>query len=83
MCEKKIREGKVKSPPSETKKRSKKRVKPKICKTCNQDILANEKRDMYMFKDSNLHSESAREVIALSIYKEILDELNKKDERGL
>ena len=35
------------------------------------------------FKDSNLHSESARELIALVIYRELLDELNKKDERGL
>ncbi len=35
------------------------------------------------FKDSNLHSETAREVIAISIYEELLDELNKKDERGL
>ena len=53
MCEKKIREGKVKSPSSKTKKRSsKRRTKSKICKTCYQDILANEKRDIYMFKDT-------------------------------
>ena len=35
------------------------------------------------FQDSNLQSESARELIALVIYRELLDELNKKDERGL
>ena len=35
------------------------------------------------FKDSNLHSESTREVIAISIYEELSEDLNKKDERGL
>ena len=35
------------------------------------------------FKDNNLHSETAREVIAISIYEELLDDLDKKDERGL
>ena len=35
------------------------------------------------FKESNLHSEAARELIALVIYRELLDDLNKKDERGL
>ena len=53
MCEKKIREGKVKSPPSKTKKRSsKKKIKLKFCDTCNQDILSNEERDAYMFKNT-------------------------------
>ncbi len=41
------------SPPSKTKKRSsKKRVKTKFCKTCGQDILENEKREMFMFQDT-------------------------------
>ena len=52
MCEKNL-EGKVLSSPSKTKKRSRKKiVKPKICKTCWQDILQNEMRDMYMFNDT-------------------------------
>ena len=47
--------------PSKTKKRSyikggkvekARKPKTKICKTCGQDILANEMRDMYMFHDS-------------------------------
>jgi len=39
--------------PSKKKKRSRRR-KPltKICKTCGQDILENEKRDMFMFQDT-------------------------------
>ena len=37
---------------SKTKKNSRKRVKPRICKTCNQDITSNKKRDMYVFKDT-------------------------------
>ncbi len=41
------------SPPSKTKKRSKKKVpETKFCKTCHQDILENETRDMLMFKDT-------------------------------
>ena len=46
------------SPTSKTKKRSYikggkvKKPKTKICKTCGQDILANEMRDMYMFNDT-------------------------------
>jgi hypothetical protein len=39
------------SPPSKTKKRSK-RVQTKFCKTCGQDILENERRDMFMFHDT-------------------------------
>ena len=31
---------------------SSKKVKKKICKTCGQDILMNEMRDMYMFNDT-------------------------------
>ena len=38
---------------SKTKKRSsKKKIKPTICDTCNQDILSNEKRDALMFKNT-------------------------------
>ena len=48
---KKIREGKIMSPPSKTKRRSK-RVQTKFCKTCGQDILENERRDMYRFQDT-------------------------------
>jgi hypothetical protein len=29
-----------------------KKIKKKICKTCNQDILDNEIRDMLMYKDT-------------------------------
>ena len=35
------------------------------------------------FKGSNLYSEAARETIATRIYKELLDDLESKDERGL
>ena len=35
------------------------------------------------FEDVCLDIESDRELIALVIYRELLDELNKKDERGL
>ena len=41
--------------PSKTKKRSlKKKAKAttKFCKTCGQDILSNEIRDMFMYKDT-------------------------------
>ena len=34
------------------KKRSRKRIKPKICKTCQQNILENEKRDSLMYKNT-------------------------------
>ena len=65
MCEK-IREGKVLSSPSDgdidetypkdwkpiKKTKKKKSSKTKICKTCNQDILANEMRDSFMFQDT-------------------------------
>ena len=39
---------------STTKKRSSKRPKPKVkhCKTCGQDILQNEIRNMFMYKDT-------------------------------
>ena len=36
------------------------KIKKKICKTCNQDILANEMRDMFMFQDT-YHQLQARE----------------------
>ena len=35
------------------------------------------------FEDVCLDIESDRELIALVIYRELLDELDKKDERGL
>ena len=35
------------------------------------------------FSDANLQSEAAREIIALKIYNELIDEVEKKDERGL
>ena len=35
------------------------------------------------FEDADLGIDSNRELIALVIYRELLDELNKKDERGL
>ena len=39
--------------PSKKKKRStKKKQKVKICKTCEQDIKENKKRDMLIFKDT-------------------------------
>ena len=53
-------EGKVMSPPSKTKKRSSKKKKTKFCKTCHQDILENEKRDMLMYKDT-YHQLQAKE----------------------
>jgi len=34
------------------KRSSKKRVKAKFCKTCHQDILKNEKREMFMSHDT-------------------------------
>jgi hypothetical protein len=45
-------------------------------------IINKIKNVLERFKDNNLHSEAAREVIAISIYEELLDELNK-EERGL
>ena len=35
------------------------------------------------FEDADLGIESNRELIAIVIYRELLDELDKKDERGL
>ena len=35
------------------------------------------------FEDADLGIESNRELIAIVIYRELLDDLNKKDERGL
>jgi|TARA_Y100000310_G_scaffold101618_1_gene99731 hypothetical protein len=35
------------------------------------------------FEDADLGVESNRELIAMVIYRELLGELNKKDERGL
>ena len=52
MSEEKNFEGKVLSPSSnKTRKRSPKN-KTKICQTCGQDILQNEIRKMYMYKDT-------------------------------
>ena len=35
------------------------------------------------FEDADLGIESNRELIAIVIYRELLEDLNKKDERGL
>ena len=35
------------------------------------------------FEDADLRVESNRELISLVIYRELLEDLNKKDERGL
>ena len=35
------------------------------------------------FEDADLSIDSNRELIALVIYRELLEDLNKKDERGL
>ena len=35
------------------------------------------------FEDADLRKDSNRELIAIVIYRELLDELDKKDERGL
>ncbi len=40
-------------------------------------------RSLKYWEDADLGIESNRELIALVIYRELLDELNKKDERGL
>ena len=41
------------SPPSKTKRRSRRKiVKTKFCKTCGEDILENEMRNMLMFQDT-------------------------------
>ena len=34
------------------KRRARTSIKTKFCKTCNQDILENEKRDMFMVQDT-------------------------------
>ena len=67
MCEKKNLERKIMSltsktkKPFKTKKRSlKKKATTKFCKTCGQDILENEIRDMLMFQDT-YHQLQARE----------------------
>ena len=47
--------------PSKTKRRSRrKKVLTKFCKTCGQDILENEMRDMLMFQDT-YHQLQAKE----------------------
>ena len=49
--------------PPEKKKRSitrRRKTKKRICKTCGQDILENEKRDMLMYKDT-YHQLQAKE----------------------
>tara|TARA_R100001594_G_C4000070_1_gene254497 strand:+ start:332 stop:673 length:342 start_codon:yes stop_codon:yes gene_type:complete len=76
MCEKKFEGKVLSPPPSDDindeiiinddikdenikpRKRSKKKIK--ICDTCNQDILANEMRNIYMFKDT-YHQLKAKE----------------------
>ena len=40
------------APPAKTKKRRARNSKKKICKACEQDILSNEKRNMFMKKDT-------------------------------
>ena len=60
MSEEKNFEGKVLSPTSNTRKRSSKKTKTKICKTCYRDILENEMRDMLMFSNS-YHQFQAKE----------------------
>tara|TARA_Y100000310_G_C20239885_1_gene604134 strand:- start:64 stop:405 length:342 start_codon:yes stop_codon:yes gene_type:complete len=37
---------------SKKKRRSRKRIESKFCKTCGQDILEMEKRDIFMYKDA-------------------------------
>ena len=48
------------SPPSKTKKRSKKIKEVKLCKTCSQDILEMEKRESLTYKDT-YHQTLAKE----------------------
>ena len=52
MSEEKNFERKVSSHTSPKKRKRSKKNKPKLCETCNQDILANEMRNMYMFQDT-------------------------------
>ena len=49
----------VKKPKSKKRSRKKKALK-KFCKTCGQDILENERRDMFMFHDT-YHQLQAKE----------------------
>jgi len=42
----------VEKPKKKKRSYKKKKVKTKICKTCGQNILEMEKRDMFMFKDT-------------------------------
>ena len=37
---------------SDTSKKKRSKKKSKICNTCNQDILSNEMRNMYMYKNT-------------------------------
>ena len=46
-------------------------------------IIDKIKKVLDEFEDVCLDIESDRELIALVIYRELLDELDKKDERGL
>ena len=46
--------------PKKKKKRSSKKKKTKFCKTCGQDILENEMRNMLMFQDT-YHQLQAKE----------------------
>ena len=47
------------------------------------EVIDKIKKVLDEFEDVCLDIESDRELIALVIYRELLDELNKKDERGL
>ena len=55
------------------------RVKHKITPAIIDEII----KILKNFSDANLQSEAAREIIALKIYNELIDEVEKKDERGL
>ena len=46
-------------------------------------IIDKIKKVLDEFEDCCLDVESDRELIAIVIYRELLDDLNKKDERGL
>ncbi len=46
-------------------------------------IIDRIKKILSEFQDSNLQSDTAREMISIYIYNELKDDLDKKDERGL
>ena len=51
--------------------------------TMSGPIVDKIKKVLDEFEDCCLDVESDRELIAIVIYRELLDDLNKKDERGL